>query len=197
MKKQTYSYKTGSIDIYETYTITTMPNNDKLHATPNHTDEDIQRAHELGYNGDVVQMTLDHDHLHLQLSEMLGFDESYALRSAITGEDSEIVGAEETAVLAIQKLLNLHRKKINKEENTNMKKYTQKFLDVLNAHNIEEKEIKTIEDRDNVILEFNDEPVTCENNTSLYIENKKAILITKNDNTKNLLIISNDVNIYE
>lgn len=89
--------------------VTALPDGTEVVATPNYTPEDIARAHSLGYRGDVAKMTMDHDPLHTKVAEMLGFKESYSLRAAATGEDSEIAGLEEEVVLAAQRLLNKHR----------------------------------------------------------------------------------------
>lgn len=79
-------------------------------ALPNRTPADVEMAHRLGYDGDVVAMTRDHDRFHALLSHALGFRESQALRDAANGVQSEIGWAEEEMVLAAQRLVNLRRK---------------------------------------------------------------------------------------
>ena len=92
-----------------TYVLTRLPNGDIVRAHTNYDEESVARAHSLGYNGDVEAMTRDHDPLHTRIAAALGLKESYALRAAYNGEDSEIAGLEEEVVLAAQRLLNKHR----------------------------------------------------------------------------------------
>lgn len=89
---------------------TRLPDGQTIDAVPNHGPEDIARAHALGYQGDVVGMTLDHDHMHVRLCHALGLKESPALRQASRGESSELSGVEEEMVLAAQRFVNLCRK---------------------------------------------------------------------------------------
>jgi hypothetical protein len=82
-----------------------------LEAAPNYDAESINRARELGYSGDVLAMTRDHDPLHTRLCTCLIGQESPALLGALDGvEPGELEHAEEAMVLAAQKFLQLWRK---------------------------------------------------------------------------------------
>lgn len=91
---------------------TTLPDGSVVKAYPNDTPEDVARAHELGYNGDVLAMTLNHDPLHVWLAQALGLYESPALRDAAEGTTSTLGEAEECVVLALQRYLNLLRRPV-------------------------------------------------------------------------------------
>lgn len=54
-------------------------------ATPNYEPSDIQRAHDLGYDGDTWQMALDHEALHTWIAERMGFTHSVVLWGAAHG----------------------------------------------------------------------------------------------------------------
>lgn len=89
---------------------TTLPDGSIATGVPMHREEDIARAHALGYD-DVWAMTKEHDRFHAMLADFLGLAESPVLRHSVLGnEGNEITWAEETAVLAIQRFLNLCRK---------------------------------------------------------------------------------------
>jgi hypothetical protein len=88
---------------------TTLPDGTVIHAAPGDTPEDKARARSLGYEGDVWAMTRDHDRFHALLAHAFGLEESPALRATARGEQSELAGAEECAVLAIQRWANLCR----------------------------------------------------------------------------------------
>lgn len=108
MRKQTYEYGNTTVRVFESHVETTLPDGQVVYATPMHDEESVARAHSLGYEGDVVAMTLDHDRLHAALSHALGLPESPALRAAASGGPSTMVtGAEEDMVLAAQRLMNL------------------------------------------------------------------------------------------
>lgn len=106
----TFFHGGTTVTIGEGWVLTTLPDGTEVPAAPNHTPEDIARAHALGYDGDVWAMTRDHDRLHAQLALCLGLLESPALRAAATGQDTEITGAEEEVILAAQRFVNLCRK---------------------------------------------------------------------------------------
>lgn len=89
---------------------TTLPDGTVIDALPNHGDEDVARAHSLGYGGDVLAMTRDHDRMHARLAHALGLKESPALRDAALARTTEIGDAEEAMVLAAQRFLNLCRR---------------------------------------------------------------------------------------
>lgn len=91
---------------------TILPGGAVVVATPNRTAADVEMAHRLGYEGDVLAMTRDHDRFHALLSHALGFKESQALRDAANGVESEVGWAEEEMVLAAQRLVNLRRREI-------------------------------------------------------------------------------------
>lgn len=113
-----YTYRAGKVCIEGDTVITTLPDGAVVVAKPNYTKEDADRARRMGYRGEgvtrVIDMTRDHDWLHTLLADALGFDESYALRAAVTGEENDLSDAEEDVVLAMQRLLNLHREEQNK-----------------------------------------------------------------------------------
>lgn len=83
--------------IYETWVETDLPDGRTIYAVPR--EDQIEIASELGYEGDVVALTLDHDPLHSLLCDWLGLPYSYALAEPGT----ELAGLEEEAVLAVQK----------------------------------------------------------------------------------------------
>lgn len=88
----------------------TLPDGKKVTAVAHTGPEDVARAHALGYGGDLWAMTREHDLLHAKLAAMLGLPESPVLRSAVSDAwDGELIGAEECAVLAIQRFWNLAR----------------------------------------------------------------------------------------
>lgn len=103
----THRYGAAVVEIFEDFVRTTLPGGAALIATPGTTPEDIARAHALGYGGDVWAMTRDHDRFHALLAHAFGLEESPALRQAVSGTHSELAGAEEEAVLAIQRWHNL------------------------------------------------------------------------------------------
>lgn len=106
----TYRYGATLVEVFDGLVRTTLPDGTPVHAVPNHTPEDVARAHALGYEGDVWAMTRDHDHFHAMLANTLGLRESPALRAAVTGQASDLSGAEEEVVLALQRFVNLCRK---------------------------------------------------------------------------------------
>lgn len=103
----THRYGDTLVEIFDGFVRTTLPDGSPLLATPGKTPEDTARAHALGYAGDVWAMTRDHDRFHALLAHAFGLAESPALRQALDGVQSELAGAEEEAVLAIQRWHNL------------------------------------------------------------------------------------------
>lgn len=92
------------------WVVTKFPDGTEVHAHPQHGDEDIQRAEDLGYDGSVGGMTFDHDRLHNILSWALGVEGSPSLWAVAHPEDDipgDVRGAEEAMVMAAQKYLNL------------------------------------------------------------------------------------------
>lgn len=69
----------------------------------------------LGYQGDdaVAQMNAAHDPLHARLCDWLGIP-SHSMREArgekLNAADQELAWAEETAVLHVQRLVQMHRR---------------------------------------------------------------------------------------
>lgn len=90
----------------------------EVHAHPNHDPESIALAQDLGYDIHIIscntapvdRMTLDHDPLHTWLSYNLFGKQSPALWAVATGKpvDTDLIRAEEAAVLAIQAYINLY-----------------------------------------------------------------------------------------
>lgn len=106
-----YRYGGTTVRVFEHYLETTLPDGQVVYATPSHDSESVARAHSLGYGGDVVAMTLDHDRLHALLCDALGLPESQSLRDSANGERTEAGQVEEEMVLAAQRLVNLSRRK--------------------------------------------------------------------------------------
>lgn len=89
---------------------TTLPDSAILWAAPVDDEESRARAHRLGYGEDLWAMCRDHDRLHAAVAHMLGRYDSYALRRAAQGRPvDDLAGAEEDAVMALQRLWNLYR----------------------------------------------------------------------------------------
>lgn len=74
-------------------------------AYPEDTQEYRDRARDLGYGDDVSGMSRDHEITHSLLAKWLGLPASPALSLAAAGKESKniLTGAEEAAVLAIQR----------------------------------------------------------------------------------------------
>lgn len=72
----------------------------------------LETARELGYGEDIAAMDLEHDPLHGALCHFLGVP-SYSLKDArgepMTDWQKALAGIEEQAVLACQKLRQMHR----------------------------------------------------------------------------------------
>lgn len=103
----TYRYGATLVEVFAGFVRTTLPDGAPVYAVPGETAEDVARAHALGYGGDVWAMTRDHDRFHAALAHAFGLPESPALRATVEGVQSELAGAEECAVLAIQRWLNM------------------------------------------------------------------------------------------
>lgn len=100
-----------------THTVVRVSETDRreLPAVPEETDEYRERATYLGYD-DPLQMCQEHDIIHTMLADMLGLDVSPALLGAVCDEPiNDLTGAEEDAVLAIQRFINIWRKHNAKE----------------------------------------------------------------------------------
>lgn len=110
MNLQSFKYGGTWVIVRPELVETVLPDGTTVTATPNRTVADVEMATRLGYDGDVVAMTRDHDHFHAMLAHALGLKESPALRDAANGVQSEIGGAEEDMVLAAQRFVNLCRK---------------------------------------------------------------------------------------
>lgn len=94
----------------ENGTFTTLPNGHAIAASPEDTDSYRATAKATGYGDDTGAMCRDHDYLHAALADLLGLPHSPALMGAAMGEDiNDLTGAEEDAVLAIQRFWNLAR----------------------------------------------------------------------------------------
>lgn len=108
--QERYGYGHTLVEIMAGWVRTTLPDGTRIDAYPQHGAEDVARAHALGYEGDVVAMTMDHDRGHALIAWATGLEESPALRATARGEQSELAGAEEEMVLAWQRWRNLCRK---------------------------------------------------------------------------------------
>jgi hypothetical protein len=85
---------------------TTLPHGGVVHAVAQDTEEYAAMAIRLGYP-DIQSLNRDHDLVHSLLAYWLGLPCSPALQSAFSGEGiDKVTGAEEDAVLAIQKFAN-------------------------------------------------------------------------------------------
>lgn len=87
-----------------------LPGGDVVESKPEDTDDYRATAGLLHMT--PLQMAQTHDIMHARLADMLGLYESPALRGAVDGTPiDDVTGAEEDAVLAIQRFLALHNKK--------------------------------------------------------------------------------------
>lgn len=75
-------------------------------ALPQDDDAYIARAEALGYGGDTLAMSREHELLHSLIAHWLGLPESPTLRGVATGNYWPNWHAEECAVLALQKYAN-------------------------------------------------------------------------------------------
>ena len=90
------------VAIGPSWSVTTLPTGEKVHAHPDGTEAQAQTAVVLGY-ADTAAMTQDHDALHSWLSDALGLPASISLSQAAGRPvDGALAGLEEKAVLAIQ-----------------------------------------------------------------------------------------------
>jgi len=118
---QSYRYGETLIEIFDESPNTngciriTLPDGVVVYGEPNFGPEHEARAAALGYP-DVWSMNREHDRIHALLAFMLGLRESPVLRAAANGgtERSELLGAEEAAVLAIQRFVNECRKTLKR-----------------------------------------------------------------------------------
>lgn len=106
----TFRYGRTTVEVFDGWVRTTLPDGTAVHAVPGDTEEDRARAVSLGYGGDVWLMTRDHDRFHSLLAYMLGLAESPAMRQTAAKQVSELAAAEEEAVLAVQRFVNECRK---------------------------------------------------------------------------------------
>jgi hypothetical protein len=88
-----------------------LPGGRILDARPQETDSYRAQARAIGYGDDTAAMCREHDYVHALLAHALGLPHSPALMGAAKGEPiNDLTGAEEDAVLAIQRFWNLARK---------------------------------------------------------------------------------------
>lgn len=111
-----FRYGDTTVEIFEPSPITngcvrtTLPDGSVVLGAPIEGEEHEARAASLGYPG-IWEMTAEHDRIHVLLCYMLGLPESPTLRASFLGHPtSELIGAEESAVLAIQRFINEYRK---------------------------------------------------------------------------------------
>lgn len=94
------------ITVGPSWAVVTLPTGEEVHAHPSPASPAM--AERLGYGDDVAAMTRDHDPLHARLTDWLGLPHSFSLRFAAgVDPDSELAGAEEDAVLAVQRFRRL------------------------------------------------------------------------------------------
>lgn len=93
------------------WVVTIYPDGTEVHAHPQHGADDVARAASLEYP-DVGAMTLDHDPFHERLARALGLPHSPTLWAVghDTPVDSKLASAEEDAVMAVQRFMQLARK---------------------------------------------------------------------------------------
>jgi hypothetical protein len=104
---RTVVYTNGTVQrIFATWVETSLPDLPTLYACPML--EQAETAAALGYGADVDALTRDHDFLHAWLADVLGLDASASLTLAAGGvADPDIAGAEEAAVMALQRFARL------------------------------------------------------------------------------------------
>lgn len=81
-----------------------LPGGNVVVGKPQGTAEQAATARDLGYGDDVLQLVRDHDPLHCLLVDFLGMPVSFSL----SGGDPEAAADEESAVMAVQKLMRRH-----------------------------------------------------------------------------------------
>ena len=111
----TYRYGDTTVEIFDGFVRTTLPDGSPVHAVPGESPEDMARAASLGYGEGtqaVLAMTYDHDRIHALLAHAFGLPESPALRQTLQGTQSELAGAEEAMVLAAQRWINLCKRHV-------------------------------------------------------------------------------------
>lgn len=107
-----YHYGKTTVTVGDGWVKTTLADGTTIHAIPGTEAEDRARAASLGYgegDGALWAMTRDHDRFHAWLAYGLGLKESPALRQTAQGQQSELAGAEEEVILALQRFINLCR----------------------------------------------------------------------------------------
>jgi hypothetical protein len=100
------------VDHADSYIETTWPDGAKAVARPNFQLSDIERAHDLGYGGDVWQMCLDHEAVHTLVGELLGAGHSVILHNVAYGDKRKWPPGgleEEGYVTGLQRYLNTGR----------------------------------------------------------------------------------------
>jgi hypothetical protein len=68
----TFQHCRLEVDHADRYMETVFEDGSVAPARPNFEPSDITRAHDLGYDGDTWQMTLDHELMHTWVAEMMG-----------------------------------------------------------------------------------------------------------------------------
>jgi hypothetical protein len=107
-----YRYGDTEVVVFESDRLvrTTLPDGAVVWSAPVDDAESKARAERLGYGEDLWAMCRDHDAVHAAVAHMLGRRDSYALRRAAQGLPiDDLAGAEEDAVMALQRLWNLYR----------------------------------------------------------------------------------------
>lgn len=95
------------VTYHDGYLRTILPTGEIVHAIAHHDESYAATARRLGYL-DVEMLNRDHDLVHSLLAHWLGMPCSPALQAAASGaRDTELTGAEEDAVMAIQRFANL------------------------------------------------------------------------------------------
>ena len=102
-----HRYGNTTIEVRNGWLEVTLPDGSRCQAVPHTGADDVARAKALGYDN-VWDMTKDHDRYHALLAEVIGLEESPVLRAAVNKTPTnELIGAEEAAVLALQRYVNL------------------------------------------------------------------------------------------
>jgi hypothetical protein len=98
----------NAISYHDGHLRTVLPDGSIVLAVAHDTAEYAATAARLGYGADVEKLNRDHDIVHSLLAHWLGLPASPALSGAAReAEGTELTGAEEDAVMAIQRFANL------------------------------------------------------------------------------------------
>lgn len=93
-----------TIHVYPDSTLIEYEDGSLVPGTPEDTDEYRATAERYGYGDDTTRLCIDHEIMHVALSQWLGLADSPTMQSVRTGDpgDRQIRDHEEAAVLAVQ-----------------------------------------------------------------------------------------------